>query len=436
MLSKPRKSATFGFCLSFATTALAQFGPPQVAVTPVVERDVPVSIRLVGTVLPARNSIVAAEVPGLIAVFSAEEGQFLHAGDVICQLEQSVPRLRLTEAQATLAALETQLLEWENGERPEVIARLSAAVDEAEAMRDKWQREYEWNQRLYEGGQATSKELFDVEKESIAAVRRLAQAEATLAEAKNGTRPEVIAKARHDVAAQRAVVERLEHDLAKTETRAPFDGFLVAKRTEIGEWIDEGGPVCDMVALDSVKVRADVPENAVRFAHPGESATIDVEALGRTLTAPITRLIPQAKAAARTFPIEIDVPNPDHALLAGMFVWVHAPAGPPGRRPMVPKDAIVADGPNKRVYVIRPGANDQKMALPVSVATGLEVSGAIEIAGSGIQVGDLVVVRANERLYGPTPVIPVPLGSPETQPQAAAPQSGDGAAARPPGGAH
>jgi hypothetical protein len=58
------------------------------------------------------------------------------------------------------------------------------------------------------------------------------------------------------------------------------------------------------------------------------------------------------------------------------------------------------------------------MAIPVSVETGLESGDEIEIRGTAVQPGDLVVCRANERMYGPTPVIPTPLttSQPTTRP--------------------
>jgi RND family efflux transporter MFP subunit len=256
--------------------------------------------------------------------------------------------------------------------------------------------------------------------EYSAARQRLSQFRAAHEIAVNGPRPEEIARARYDVAAQEAVVQRLERDLEKTKIGAPFDGFVVAKRTEVGEWIDAGGAVCDMVALEKVKIRADVPENAVAFSRVGAPATVYFEALDKTYSATVSRVIPRATTAARTFPIEIDLPNEDHALLAGMFAWAYVPAGPTGRRLMVHKDAIVSRGLSKQVFVIRPGQGDGKMAIPMPVTTGLEVAGEIEIQAPGLQAGDVLVTRANERLFGPTPVVLVSPDAPATQPSRAA----------------
>lgn len=382
-------------------------GAMPVVVAPVVEQQVPLSLRLVGTVRPNQAATIAAEVSGVVATFEADDGDFLKKGDVICRIDDTVAKLRLAEAHATLASLQAALEELENGARVEDIARLEAQVAEAEALLSKWEFERQRVRALYERGQSSDKERHDTEMEYKAASRRLTQAQAELDKARNGARPEEIARAKQAVAAQEAVVRRLDRNVRKTSVRAAFDGALVQKRTEEGEWIEEGGAVCRMLALDVVRVRVDVPERAVAFARAGALASIEIEALGKSRSATITRVIPEATPSARTFPVEIDLDNADHTLLPGMFVWARVPAGPDEKRLMVPKDAIVARGTNAQVFVVQ-AQGDVEMATPTPVTTGLEINDRIEVHAAGLKVGDRVVTRANERLMGPTPVRPMP----------------------------
>lgn len=387
-------------------------GPTPVIVSGAVMRDIPPSLRLVGTVRPAKSATVAAEVAGVIGSFDAYEGQFLQQGAVICRVDPEMARLRLAEAQATFASLEATLAELKAGERPEELRRWEGVVGEAEAGLKKWDFERQRVKDLLARGQSSDKEMHDAEMEYAAATGRAAQARAQLDRAKNGARAEELARAQQNVAAQRAVVERLQRDVRKTEVRAPFDGAVIAQHTEVGEWIDAGGPVCEMVAIETVKIRVDVPEGAVQFARAGAPASVEIEALVESHTTSIARVIPQATPAARTFPVEVDLPNADHKLLPGMFVWVHVPSGPVGQRLMVTKDAIVAHGTNKQIYVVRPGEGGAHMALPLPVTTGLEIVGEVEVQAEGLKPGDSVVSRGNERLSGPTPVIPQPSPAP------------------------
>ncbi len=435
MRSRVGSSRFVIFSVALAAVAAASGQPPgrgggmPVTVAPIVERDVPPAIRLVGTVLPARRAVVAAEVEGVVQALLVEDGQFVEGADVLCRLNNTVATLRLEEARANFESLQATLAELVNGERAEDVARLEAIVAEAEATARKWSFELGRIRALRAAGQSSDKELHDTEMDELAARQRLAQVKAQLERARNGTRPEVLARARQQVAAQQAVLQRAARDLNKTEIRAPFSGAVVARRVEVGEWIQVGGAVCELVALDTVKVRVDVPESAVRFAVPGAPATVEIESLDSRRTATITRRIPQADTAARTFPVEVDLPNEDHALLAGMFVWAYVPAGPPGNRLMVSKDAIVARGTSKTIYVVRPTGENAFSAFPTPVNTGLELNGEIEVTAPGLKAGDQVVVRANERLMDfPMPVTPRPVegdstGStapPATQPAASA----------------
>ena len=95
------------------------------------------------------------------------------------------------------------------------------------------------------------------------------------------------------------------------------------------------------------------------------------------------------------------------------------PSGPDGKRLMVSKDAIVARGPSKQIYVVRPGKDGQLMAIPTSVNTGMEIGHEIEVEAAGLRAGDRVVCRGNERLYGPTPI--KITGDPTTQPSGSSP---------------
>lgn len=412
-------------CLSKATCCLlilsaipvfarTQDGPPasSVITAPLVEREIPATQRLVGTVMADRRAVVASEIGGIVVKVAAEEGDFVRAGGPLAELDAVPAKLRHDEAAATWASLQSKLDELRNGERPEMRRRLSEALEEAKAMQSKWHFERERLRRLYSDKLGNEKEVHDTEMETNAADRRVGMAEAALTMAEAGGRAEERARAEADVAAQQAVVARLAREVEKTVIRAPFDGFVTAKRVELGEYIMPGGPVCEFVAIERVRIRFDVPEAAIATAQTGAPVTIEIEALGATRSATIARIIPRAADAARTFPVEAELPNEDHRVLPGMFVWAHVPVGASAKRLMISKDAIVADGPRKQVFVIRSGPDGKsKMAIPVSVQTGLEVGTEIELRGPGLVAGDEVVVRANERFFGPTPVIPTPAAS-------------------------
>ncbi len=424
----------FAVCSVCAARSLAQGpggGPTPVSVTEIQLRTVPASVRLVGTLGADRSAIVASEIEGIVDVLKIDNGQAVAAGEIICELDRELVELELAEAKARLESLRAELQELENGTRAEELKRSEAAVAEARAMFEKWEFERNRVAELAKQGRSSAKEQHDTEMEFLAAQRRLTQEEARLEMAVNGPRQEEIAAKRFEVAAQEEAVRRLQRNVEKSRIRAPFNGIVVEKRTELGEWLDRGGAVCELVAIDRVRIRVDVPESAIRYARVGEEATYDVEALGETDARPISRVIPKATPSARTFPVEIDVPNENHRLLPGMFAWVNVPCGPSGERLMVSKDAIVARGREKNIFVVRPGP-EGTMAMPVPVVTGIEMGEMIEIQGPGLSAGDQAVSRANERLHGPTPVTVQNVLQPTAAPAASPGDGSNAAVASPP----
>lgn len=408
-------------CAWWSAAATAQPGPQAVTVTPITQREIASSVRLVGTVLPNHRSVVAAEVSGIVSEFATREGDYRKRGDVICRLNAEPFELRLAEARGRWQVLNSRLQLLENGEREEDIRRAEALVEAAEAVYGRWEFELNRVRALAERDRTNPVELKETEMEYLSAKRLLASERAARDRMKNGARAEEIAAARYEVAAQQAVVQRLERDARLATITAPFDGFVITKRSNIGEWLEQGGAVCEMVAVDVVRIRADAPEGAIRYAAPGVPVSIEIDALEWSTEATLTRVIPQASAAARTFPIEVQLPNPDQKLLPGMFVWLIAPAGENGARLMVSRDAVATSGAAKTVFVIRPGQGGGSMAVPVSVVTGLARDGDVEVRGAGLLPGDLCVSRGNERLFGPTPVTilnppDAPAGDPAASP--------------------
>ncbi len=315
---------------------------------------------------PWVRSIVCAEVAGVVSEMPVDVGDRAARVGLLCRLRDVTRRATLDEASASLS-------------------RLEAMAREADAMRRKWEFEKARMQRLREAGSGSEKELEDTLRECEASA------------------------ARHDAAvlavtAQRAIVERAADDLARTEIRAPFDGFVVSRRTEIGQWVMEGGEVVELVALDPVRVQVHAPEAAVAYCAPGESVSVHFDALNEAMTGRLGRVSPDGDERARTFPVEIDLPNPEGRLRAGMFARAEVPAGPRRDCTVVPKDAVLRRESNTQVFVVRKDEHGAT-AVPLPVAVLLELADHVAVESPGLNAGDAVVVRGNERMVGPTPVM-------------------------------
>lgn len=382
--------------------------------------EAPMTITLVGTVRPARSSRIASELSGVVAKMPVRQGDRVEQGQELCALNSDSLALQLESSRARLRSLESRHAELLAGTRKEDLARFQALYDEAVAERNRWEFERERVEKLYSGSESNAKEISDTRASHLSAEQRRLAARAALDMAVAGPRPEIIAQAAHEVEEQRASVQRFETDLKKAVIRAPFSGHIVSRAVEIGEWVPAGGTVATMVELESVLVWVDAPESAFPFLEVGAAARVKIDALGRSFDGTIKHLMREADRAARTFPVEIEIANPDDVLAAGMFARATIPAGPSQPALAVPKDAILTSGGIDKVGVVSQGPQGTT-AMLVPVVVGNSVSDWITIVSGGVRDGDSVVVRGTENLL-PFPM-PVVVVDSQGTPVAAAPTS-------------
>jgi len=390
-------------------SAPAPAQPPAqaVVVVPVERRVVPVALTLVGSVLPKTRSVIASELAGVVEEMAVEEGDLVDQGAVLCRLRGTTRKLLYEQAKSQLSEYESQLAELEAGTRTEEIDETRAAMEAAKALHEKWQRELERVKRLRDQGSASMKEYNDTVSDATAAQQQFAQALATYELAVAGPRTEEIAQARFAVAAQRALLAKLKYDLDQTVIRAPFAGYVTEKRTELGQWLNAGGAVVELIDLETVLIRVDVPESAISAAKIATEVSVVVDALNVTSQGKIAHVIPQADEKARTFPVEIAMPNPDRQLKSGMFVRARVPAGPTEESLVVPRDAVLhRQGSDVVVMVVPSPMGEGHMGMPVPVELGAQDGDWIAVRSPMLREQVPVVVKGHDRIYGPMPVAP------------------------------
>jgi multidrug efflux system membrane fusion protein len=196
--------------IAVAWPALAAPPPSQVRFTEVIEHVVRSSIRLPGSVQSRTTSVVASEVAGLVVEMNVREGQPV-------QKDQPLARLRPITFELLLRAARGQL--------KEAGARLQLAESKLSRAR-----------RLFGEEVISQEELDDAFSENTAWQGRVDQTNADIL--------------------------RLEVALDRCVIRAPFEGVVTSKRTEVGQWLQQGGEVVEMVAPADLEVRVEVPEKA------------------------------------------------------------------------------------------------------------------------------------------------------------------------------
>ncbi len=130
------------------------------------------------------------------------------------------------------------------------------------------------------------------------------------------------AAARLDAA--KAMVKRMEVDIARTIIRAPFDAVVDSREVELGDYVKDGSGIALLVDEDPYLVVAQVSENDVgRLKRNGEGRAKLVT--GQEVEGRIHYIAETAEDETRTFRVELLVPNADGALRHGTTAELHFP---------------------------------------------------------------------------------------------------------------
>ena len=404
-------SACLVACLVAAGSCPNARGEPlratPVDVAEVVTMQLAAGQPFVGTVNPARSSDVGSAVDGRLVDLPIKDGQHVSADEPIAQLLRGLLEIERAGASAELDRRRQVLAELEAGSRPEEIEQARAAVAGFEARVEYARGRLARLGKLAERGTSTVDELQDAQTELRAIEAQLRAGRAALALAEAGSRREQVAQAAAAVVVQEAAIERIDDQLSKHTIRAPFDGWVVQRFSEKGQWLARGDLVARIAELDTVEIEAQVPESLVGGLRAGVEVRLEIDAAPDTAwIGRISRIVPQADLRSRSFPVEVIVANRvvngDPVLKGGMLARAWLPVGRSGSVTVVPKDAVVLGGQKPQVYVVDAAGPDgggpgTGLVRPVDVVLGAVVEGHVEARGE-LAPGGLVVVRGNERL--------------------------------------
>ena len=204
---------------------------------------------------------VSSKVPGRVAKIFVEEGQKVHAGDVLAVLEAPDVAAKLTQAEGAEAAAAAQSRKAQKGAREEQIQGAYELWQKAIAGRQVMEKSYARVKRLHDEGVATAQKLDEVvaQRDAAIATERAAKSQYDLA--KNGAQLE-------DKQAAAAVVQRAEGAirevrsyLKETVLRASLDGEVTDIFPSLGELVGTGAPVMNVALMDKMWVAFNVRED-------------------------------------------------------------------------------------------------------------------------------------------------------------------------------
>lgn len=190
-----------------------------------------------------------------------------------------------------------------------------------------------------------------------------------------------------------AELDQVAIDLYNGRIRAPYDGVVSEKHTEIGSYVNVGNAVVTLISDTEIEVEAEVPSDRIAGLTVGRVVRFRLDD-GTDHRATVRSVIPRENARTRTRPVRF---TPQFGEKSSRFainqsVSVLVPIGKIEEVVTVHKDAIVHRGPNRVVSIVRKGK-----AFPRQVTLGAAV-GNRYIVTKGLKAGDQVVTHGNETL--------------------------------------
>ncbi len=260
---------------------------PLVEAVAVHPADVPVIIRGTGTVRSPRTVQLIPQVSGRIVHVSPAfvQGGYFRAGEALVEIDRTDSEAALHQAEARVASAEVQL----------EMERARATV-----ARREWEREHP--------GQEPPSPLV--------------------------VREPQVRGAEADLAAARAALEKAKADLDRTRIALPFDGRVVEKQADLGQFVAPGQPIASVYAVESMEIPVPLRDDELAWfdipcpgnRRTGSPVTVTARLGGETMTwnGRIARTEGTVDLQTRTISVVVEVPRPVGGtripLLPGMFV--------------------------------------------------------------------------------------------------------------------
>jgi RND family efflux transporter MFP subunit len=306
----------------------------------------------------------------------------------------------------TLAVLEVPELQAQLSGTVSEVARSKDEIDRAQhevkAAESKYAALHSDYQRLLETSQAqpglvAQQELDDAQAKDLSGEADVDAAKASLDAAQKG------------MEVSRADNQRVSAIAGYTNVVAPLDGVVVWRYADTGALIQSGIgsnsqdlPIVKVAQSGVMRLRLPIPENYVRYVHPGDLAQVRVDALGRSFTGDVVRFTRELNFETRTMETEVDVPNKDLSIDSGMYANVLMQLNRADNVTTAPVSAVVLHGNQHEVYVLD---SDNRVHVR-TVQIGIQGNQLVEIQ-SGLAPGDWVILAAQSKYAVGEKVSPV-----------------------------
>jgi RND family efflux transporter MFP subunit len=364
---------------------------PRVEVIEVARSSDKNGIELPGNVQAITEAPILARADGYIVRRLVDIGDHVRADQPLAEIEAPEMDEQIRQAKAALnqvqAGVDQASANYERGKADEDLAKVTAQRWSALAARGAVSRQ--------------ENDRYQAEYRALTAATQALE--------------KAVAMQKSNVAAAEANLARLDKIQSYRLVKAPFDGVITLRNIDVGALVNAGNTMLFRIAqINTLRTYVNVPQSNANAVTVGQTATLTVSNLpGRRFTGTVARTASALDPASRTLLVEVHVPNPDRALLPGMYARVDLIGARSGARLSIPSEALIARGQGTEVAVV--GADHIVHLQKIEV--GRDYGDRLEVI-AGLREGDMIVPNPSDVVREGLRVEPVPLtqGTPAASP--------------------
>ena len=286
-----------------------------------------------------REVNLSFRVSGRLERLLVDEGDRVHAGDLLGELDAQPYRLAVAELAANRDAMLAHQSLYKQGYRQEDIEQARANVQARQAALALAQQTHQRQQDLALSGATAQRLLDDANSQRTQAQAQLESARQQLHALSSGYRKQEVQEAQANAQRAQAQVEQAQLNVTDTQLRAPSDGTVITRAVEPGTMLQAGATVLTLSLDQPVWIRAYVGELDLGKLHPGMLVHVYSDSRTQPYDAVVGFISPTAEftpknvetqdlRTALVYRLRLIVRHPDAALRQGMAVTVKLDAHP------------------------------------------------------------------------------------------------------------
>lgn len=364
----------------------------EVTTAAAIKRELPRFFEATGSLAGDQQTDVAPQTSGKVIAVGVDIGSPVKRGQMLVRLDDAELKLRVEQAVAQVGQAKAAVRQAEEkiGLRPgqSFDPNRVSEVASARVAFELAEKNFRRAEKLVESGDV-SRSFYDQQRSQRDQLKE--QFDVALAQARqNYAGVEV---ARTNVANAEAQLALARKNLSYAYIPSPIDGFVVERTADLGEYVSPQQKVVTIVRTNPLRIRIDIPEQAISQVRVGQSVSITTSAWpDRNFSGRVARIAPNVSATSRTLTVEAEIENSSGALKPGQFATVRILQERADPAVLIPARAVVNEAGVSRVYVIKNGHAEQRL-----VQTGQTEGDLIEIR-SGVAADEQVATSNLEQL--------------------------------------